>query len=83
LEIKVIAGDISKAEADAIIVNVFEGTERPEGVTVVVDEALGGAISGLIGKGEIKGKINQITVIHSLGKLPAAKVVVIGLGKPG
>lgn len=81
MEIKIIAGDIVKTEADAVIVNIFEGTERPEGVTAALDEALGGVIAGLIAKGEIKGKLNQMTVIHSLGKLPAAKVVVIGLGK--
>jgi len=55
--------------------------ERPEGDTAIVDEALGGAISQLVSQGEIKGKPNEITIIHSLGKLPAARVVVVGLGK--
>jgi len=55
--------------------------ERPEGDAAIVDEALGGAISQLIGQGEIKGKPNEITIIHSLGKLPATRVVVVGLGK--
>ena len=81
MEIKVIAGDITEIEADAIIVNFFEGTERPDGDLAGVDKALDGAISQLIGQGEIKGKLNEITIIHSLGKLPAARVVVIGLGK--
>ena len=81
MEIKVTAGDIAKIEADAIIVNSFEGMERPEGDTAAIDKALDGAISQLISQGEIKGKLNQITVIHSLGKLPAARVVVVGLGK--
>jgi leucyl aminopeptidase len=81
MEIKVAAGDIAKIEADAIIVNFFEEMERPEGDTAVVDKALDGAIAQLISQGEIKGKLNQITVIHSLGKLPAARVVVVGLGK--
>jgi leucyl aminopeptidase len=81
VEIKVAAGDIAKTEADAIIVNFFEGMEYPEGDTASVDEALGGAISQLIIQGEIKGKLNQVTLIHSLGKLPAARVMVTGLGK--
>ena len=81
MEIKVIAGDITEIEADAIIVNFFEGTERPDGDLAGVDKALDGAISQLIGQGEIKGKLNEITIIHSLGKLPAARVVVVGLGK--
>ncbi len=81
LEIKVIAGDIARIEAGAIVVNFFEGMEHPEGDTATVDGALDGAISQLISQGEIKGKLNQLTIIHSLGKLPAARVVVAGLGK--
>jgi leucyl aminopeptidase len=81
MEIKVIAGDISKVEAGAIILGLFEGVKRPDGDLAVVDGALGGAISQLISQGEIKGKIREVTIIHSLGKLPAARVVVLGLGK--
>ncbi|MFC2048260.1 leucyl aminopeptidase [Chloroflexota bacterium] len=81
MEIKVVAGDIAKFEADTIIVNLFETMEHPEGDTATVDKALDGAISQLIKQGEIKGKLNELTIIHSLGKLPATRVVVAGLGK--
>jgi leucyl aminopeptidase len=82
MEIKIIAGDITRVKADAIIINFFEGAKRLEsGITATIDKALDGAISQLISQGEIKGKLNEITIIHSLGKLPAARVVVTGLGK--
>ncbi len=81
MEIRVIAGDIAKTKADAIIVPFFEGMEHPEGDIAAIDKALAGAISQLINQGEIKGKLNEITIVHSLGKLPAARVVVAGLGK--
>ena len=81
MEIKVIAGDISKIEADAVIVNHFEDMEHPEGETAILDTALGGVISELINQGEIKGKLNKVTAVHSLGRIPAARVAVIGLGK--
>jgi len=81
VEIKVATGDIARVEAGAIVVNFFEGTERPEGDAAAVDEALDKAISQLVSQGEIKGKLNEITIIHSLGKLPANRVVVAGLGK--
>jgi len=81
MEIKVIAGDIAGIEADAILVNHFEGMESPDGEAAAVDKALGGAVSQLIKQGEIKGKPNEITMLHSFGKLPAARVVVVGLGK--
>jgi leucyl aminopeptidase len=81
MEIKVIAGNIAKIEANAIIVNAFEGMERLDGDIAVIDKALDGDISQLVSQGEIKGKLSEITIIHSLGKLPAARVVVAGLGK--
>ncbi len=81
MEIKVIAGNIAEIKASAIIVNFVEGMERLDGDIATIDKALDGAISQLISQGEIKGKLNEITIIHSLGKLPAARVVVAGLGK--
>ena len=81
MEIKVIVSDITKIKTDALIVNFFEGMESLDGDIAAVDNALDGAISQLISQGEIKGKLNEITVVHSLGKLPTARVVVTGLGK--
>jgi leucyl aminopeptidase len=81
VEIKVIVGDIAEIEADAIMVNHFEGMESLEGDIAHIDKALDGAISRLIAQGEIKGKPNEITIIHSLGKLPSARVAIVGLGK--
>lgn len=81
MEIKVTTGNIAQMAAGAIIVNFFEGMEHPEGDTATIDRALDGAISQLITQGEIKGKLNQVTLIHSLGRLPATRVAVCGLGK--
>jgi len=81
LEVKVITGDITSVEADAIIVNLFEGVEQPGGATGAVDKALSKAITSLIKQGEFKGKFNEISIIHSLGKIPSRIVAVAGLGK--
>ena len=81
MEIKTVVGDIARIEAGAIIVNLFEEMERLDGDMANIDKALDGAISQLISQGEIKGKLNEVTIVHSLGKLPATRVVVAGLGK--
>ena len=86
MEIKAIAGDIAQIEADAIVVNLFEGVERPGGATAAVDKALDGAISSLISRGEIKGKFGEIGLVHALAKprkIGARMVAIAGLGKPG
>ena len=81
MEVKVVSGDITKIKVGAAIVNLFEGVQHSGGATGVVDQALGGAITRLIAEGEIKGKLNEITLIHTLGKMEAERVVVLGLGK--
>ena len=81
MEIKIIIGDITKIKADAIMVNFFEGIASLSSDIAAVDKALSGAIAQLIKQGEIKGKLDEITIVHSLGKLPTARVVVAGLGK--
>ncbi len=61
--------------------DLFEGVAQPGGATGVVDKALDGAITQLIAAGEIKGKSGELTLVHSLGKIPARRVIVAGLGK--
>ena len=80
MEIKVISGDITKIRVGAAIVNLFEGVKRPGGATGAVDQALGGTITQLIAEGEIKGKLGEVTLIHTLGKIEPERVVVAGLG---
>jgi leucyl aminopeptidase len=81
LEIRVTVGDIAQIEADAIVVNLFEGVEQPGGATAAVDKALEGAIGSLIGRGQIKGKLGEVNIFHTFGKLPARAVAIAGLGK--
>ncbi len=81
LEVKVVVNDITKIKAGAAIVNLFEGVERPGGATGAVDQALNWAITRLISEGEIKGKLNEMTLIHTMGKIEADRVLVAGLGK--
>ena len=81
MEIKAVSGDITQFDAGAVVVNLFEGVTSPGGATGAADSALDGAISKLIADGEIKGKKGEITVIHTLGRIPPGRVVVAGLGK--
>ena len=81
MDTKVERGDLARHPAKAVIVNLFEGVKSPGGGTGAVDKALDGAISQLIAEGEIKGKKSELTLIHTLGKLPTPRVLVAGLGK--
>lgn len=81
MEIRVEQGDLAQHSAKAVIVNLFEGVKSPGGGTGAVDKALDSAISQLIAEGEIKGKRAELTLIHTLGKMPSPRVIVAGLGK--
>jgi leucyl aminopeptidase len=81
LETRVVAGNVTEIQADAVVVNLFEGMERPDGAAAAVDKVLDGAITSLIGRGEARGKFEEISVVHTFGKLPARIVAVVGLGK--
>ncbi len=81
MKINVLNADVTTIEGHALLVNLFEGVEKPGGATGAVDDMLGGIISRLIAEGEIKGKFSEITLIHTLGSMLVERVVVLGLGK--
>ncbi|MGE0599368.1 MAG: leucyl aminopeptidase [Dehalococcoidia bacterium] len=81
MDFQVTSGDITTTDADAIVVNLFDGVTAPGGATGAVDKALDGTISKLIAQGDIRGKSGEMTTIHTLGKLKSPRVVVVGLGK--
>ena len=81
MNIRVISGDIAKIKAGAVIAGLYQGEKKPAGAAAVIDAALDGAVSALIKSGEMKGKPDEVSVIHSLGRLPAGRVAVVGLGK--
>jgi leucyl aminopeptidase len=83
MQVTVESGDIARREVACVVVNLFEGVTVPGGATGAVDGALGGMISELIAAGDIRGKRGELTLLHSFGRIPAARVLVAGLGKSG
>ncbi|HEY3415549.1 MAG TPA: M17 family peptidase N-terminal domain-containing protein, partial [Armatimonadota bacterium] len=81
MDITVQQGDLTQTACDVLIVNLFEGVTQPGGATGAVDRALGGWISQLIGEQDFKGKLNAILELPTFGKIPAKRVLVVGLGK--
>lgn len=82
MEIKSKQASLADVDCDAIILNLFEGVKTPCGATGAVDKALGNIISEyVISKDDFKGKMGETYVIPTYGKIPAKKVILIGLGK--
>ena len=81
MDIEVRIGDIGKTRADTILLGIFDNVKKVSGDLGGIDKSLNGEITKLIKQGEIKGKLCEVTVIHSLGNNPAGRVAIIGLGK--
>jgi leucyl aminopeptidase len=81
VKISSIKADITTVESEALIVNLFEDVKIPGGATGSVDSYLGGKISKLITAGEITGKKNEITIIHTFEEFSFQRVIICGLGK--
>ena len=73
-------GNIAEQSVDCLVVNLFEGVTTPGGATGAVDRALDGAISQLIAGGDFDGKAETTALLYTNGKLPAPRVLVVGLG---
>jgi leucyl aminopeptidase len=83
MEIRVITGDINRLSTPALVLGYCSGEAVGEGALAAADTALGGAIGQMVASEEIKGKTGELTLIHTLGRLPAQRLVVLGLGQPG
>lgn len=73
-------GDLIQVPCDVLTVNLFEGVTQPGGATGAVDAALGGWISDLIAQDGFKGKANAVLELPTFGKIPAKRVLAVGLG---
>lgn len=80
MDVKVAIADPLNIPCDALIVHHREGEEEIKGAAKVIDAALEGGISQLIASGEIKGKLNEISLLHTFGRIAARRVLVVGLG---
>ncbi len=80
MEIEVVSGGIQDRADELIVVNLFEGVSTPGGATGAVDAALGGAIQAAIAAGDLQGKRGETALFYSREAVPAARVLVVGLG---
>jgi leucyl aminopeptidase len=71
---------VTEADSDAVVVTAFEDSLSP--AAQEVDKALGGLLTEMRDGKELTGKFAERLVVHTLGRMPAKRVMVVGLGKP-
>src|SRR6202171_6666860 len=70
-----------KAEADAVILPIFEGQAKLPPEAVALDKKLKGAITQLLADREFRGKFMELVPVHNLSSLPSKWTVLVGVGK--
>ena len=81
MKFEVVCGSITEQKCDVLIVNLFQGVQEPSGGTGAVNEALHGLISRTIAEEEFEGRLGETLVLRTDEKIPASKVIIVGLGK--
>jgi len=71
---------IERHKTACFVVGAFEG-KKPEGLAKIIDKKLNGLVSKLFKDKDFEGKPNQTRLIYTQGKIPAERVLLVGLGK--
>lgn len=69
-----------EARADVLVLGRYAGEPRPVAEVATVDRALGGLLGRVLAAEKFEGKAGQLTYLHTGGKIPAERVLVVGLG---
>ena len=80
IKIRVKTGTLHKEPCEIGVLCLFEQSPLSP-VAKVLDKALGRAISNLLKKGEFKPGLNKSYLLHTYGKVPAKRLLLLGLGK--
>jgi len=81
MAVKVISQDVRTVRTEALIVGCYEDVRPLKGLAGELDWLLCGALSRLLLKKNILGSLGDVALLTSQGKVPAAKIFLIGLGQ--
>ena len=81
MNVEIAPGPLETSKADAAVVAVYAEETKLRGGAAQLDRALGGQLSEVLGAERFAGKPGQVTHVHTAGRIPAGRVVVVGLGK--
>jgi leucyl aminopeptidase len=74
------SGDFTTAEADVLALLVAEGGFSKQKTFATLDAALGGALAKHVETVSYKGRPDELLDFQTLGRIPAKRVVLVGVG---
>ena len=80
MDVRVSTRDVQQFDGDAVAVGIFSDETELQGPAAALDEAMAGVIARLQASGEITGAADEVTLLHTLGKIEPERVAIVGLG---
>lgn len=74
------AGRGETESTEVLVLTHCEGDVLSKQATVI-DKSMGGALRELLQSKEFEGKANELALVHTHGKVPAKRILLVGLGK--
>src|SRR5262245_56278002 len=68
------------AQADVLVLGRYAAPTRPAPELAALDKKLDGLLSAVLGTEKFEGKVGQIAQVYSGGRIPAPRIMVVGLG---
>ena len=81
LQVEAKQGHIEREGLEVVVATHFEGEAGLKAEAAVFDKALGGTLLEVVKSGEFEGKIGETLLVHSQGKIPSKRLLLVGLGK--
>jgi leucyl aminopeptidase len=81
VKVDVAGTPLETCRADAIVAAVHNEDKKLADVAARIDRALDGQLADVLAAERFSGKPAQVTHLHTAGRIPAGRVIVVGLGK--
>jgi leucyl aminopeptidase len=80
MEFSTKTGSFEKQRSGCIVVGVFEGHKLSDSAAAL-DTASGRYLTQVLKRGDLEGKVGATLMLHHIPKIPAERVLLVGLGK--
>src|ERR1043165_2457817 len=81
MQVTVQVGRAETASAEVLVLMHCEGEGLARQDAALLNRPLGGALSNLVQSKEFEGKANEVLLYHTQDRVPAKRLVLVGLGK--
>ena len=81
MKITVTVGPLASVECDALVVGLYAEESKLRDAVAKLDRTIGGQLADVLTAERFQAKPAQVTYVHTGGRLPARRLVVVGLGK--